>query len=271
MVSTKPCPPSEAHVFWHGLSCIMTYFAYLDEFGHVGPYISSNHAKHNESPVFGLAGFVLPSSKVRGFGTWFFQRKCELLHEEIERSRTIPARWEKKGTRLYTAKNVRSYRPLRVFANRLFNRIQRTGGFIFYVGTTKPNRDLSSNQLYRGVFVEAIKRIDQFCDTDPHGPHDFALILDEHEQRSNLVTVASIKMYARTAERRRHLVEPPFHLESHRYQTLQAADWISAIVGRLGALWTRPDEYPENKVFETYFQERLNLVSLRSSIRQLPG
>lgn len=37
----------------------MTYIAYLDEFG--------------------LAGFVLPIEEVRGFGTWFFQRKCELL------------------------------------------------------------------------------------------------------------------------------------------------------------------------------------------------
>ena len=57
----------------------MTYFAYLDEFGHIGPYVSREDSRYNESPVFGLAGFVLPSEQVRGFGTWFFQRKCELL------------------------------------------------------------------------------------------------------------------------------------------------------------------------------------------------
>ena len=27
-------------------------------------------------------------------------------------------------------------------------------------------------------------------------------------------------------EPRRALIEPPFHLESHRYQTVQAADWF---------------------------------------------
>ena len=67
----------------HGLSrfleAFVTYFAYLDEFGHIGPYVSGEDSRYNESPVFGLAGFVLPSEQVRGFGTWFFQRKCELL------------------------------------------------------------------------------------------------------------------------------------------------------------------------------------------------
>ena len=63
----------------------MTYFAYLDEFGHVGPYVARNDPNYRESPVFGLAGFVLPTDQVRGFGNWFYQRKCELLGFEIER------------------------------------------------------------------------------------------------------------------------------------------------------------------------------------------
>ena len=46
----------------------MTYFAYLDEFGHVGPYVSRADPHHNDSPVFGLAGYVLPAVQVRGFG-----------------------------------------------------------------------------------------------------------------------------------------------------------------------------------------------------------
>ena len=56
--------------------------------------------------MFGLAGFVLPAEAVRGFGTWFFQRKCELLAFEIERSREHPALWEKKGASLYTVRGV---------------------------------------------------------------------------------------------------------------------------------------------------------------------
>ncbi|WP_428099813.1 hypothetical protein [Candidatus Rariloculus sp.] len=97
----------------------MTYFAYLDEFGHIGPYVSRADPRYNESPVFGLAGFVLPSKEVRGFGTWFFQRKCDLLAFEIDRSGEHPAVWEKKGASLYTVTNVSRYGELRKFTNRL--------------------------------------------------------------------------------------------------------------------------------------------------------
>lgn len=50
----------------------MTYFAYLDEFGHAGPHVARTDPKFRESPVFGNAGFVLPAEEVRGFGTWFY-------------------------------------------------------------------------------------------------------------------------------------------------------------------------------------------------------
>ncbi len=57
----------------------MIHIAYLDEFGHVVPYVSRGDPRHNDSPVFGFAGFLVPAEEVRAFGTWFFQRKCELL------------------------------------------------------------------------------------------------------------------------------------------------------------------------------------------------
>jgi len=115
----------------------LPYIAYLDEFGHIGPYISRCDPKHNDSPVFGLAGMVLPVSEVRAFGTWFYQRKCELLDWEIKRAGEHPAVWEKKGAALYTVQNVRKYTELRSFTNRFFNKINKTGGFIFYVGMNK--------------------------------------------------------------------------------------------------------------------------------------
>ena len=37
----------------------VTYFAYLDEFGHIGPYVSRTDPRYKDSPVFGLARFVL--------------------------------------------------------------------------------------------------------------------------------------------------------------------------------------------------------------------
>jgi len=73
-------------------------------------------------------------------------------------------------------------------------------------------------------------------------------------------------MYGRETQRK-YMIEPPFQAESHRYQTLQAADWIAGLVGRLGAFWADPDAYPENALFRRYFEQRLNRVSHRSGIR----
>ena len=246
----------------------VTYFAYLDEFGHIGPYVSRADTRHNGSPVFGLAGFVLPAEEVRGFGTWFFQRKCEILEFEIKRSGEHPAVWEKKGASLYTVTNVTKYPELRRFTNRLFNKIENLGGFVFYVGVRKTAAPGTHrpNRLYARVFLEAIKRIDEFCEKDCTPPENFVLILDEHAQRSALITEAARSMYGKK-EGRRHLIEPPFHLESHRYQTVQAADWIAGLVGRLGAIWAAPAAYPENEAFRRYFEYRVNRVSRRSGIR----
>ena len=246
----------------------MTYFAYLDEFGHIGPYVSRADPRYKDSPVFGLAGFVMPAAEVRGFGTWFFQRKCQMLDFEIKRSGEHPAVWEKKGASLFTVTNVTRYRELRKFTTRLFNKIERLGGFLFYVGLRKTAAPAvhDPNRLYARVFLEAIKRINEYCEENRDPRDNFIVILDEHDQRSALITAAGRSMYGRN-QPRRQLIEPPFHVESHRYQTLQAADWIAGLVGRLGAIWADPEAYPENEVFRRYFEHRVNRASRRSGIR----
>lgn len=246
----------------------MTYIAYLDEFGHIGPYISRDDPKYNDSPVFGLAGFVIPASTVREFGTWFFQRKCELLDFEIKRSGKHPALWEKKGASLFTVANVEKYPELRRFTNKLFKKIESLDGFIFYVGTKKSPKPESHdpNRLYAKMLIEAIKRIDTFCTEDCKPVGHFLMALDEHDQRSALITAAAQSMYAQN-HRRRTLIEPPFHLESHRYQTVQAADWIAGLIGRFGAYWKDPKSFPEYAIFRHYFEQRLNGIARRSGIR----
>lgn len=246
----------------------MTYVAYLDEFGHIGPYVARDDPKHNDSPVFGLAGLVLPINEVRTFGTWFYQRKCELLDFEIRRAGNHPATWEKKGSALYTVRNVEKYRELRSFTNRFLNKIGNIGGFTFYVGVrkTKTPDQHRPNILYCAILREAIKRLDQFCLEDCAPSENFLMVMDEHDQRSALVTEAARSMYS-TPEPRRALIEPPFQVESHRYQTLQAADWIAGLVGRLGAIWEDPVAFPENVIIRRYFENRLNDKSRRSGIR----
>ena len=92
-------------------------------------------------------------------------------------------------------------------------------------------------------------------------------MLAEHNQRLALVAQAAQSMYGRN-ERRRHLIEPPFHVESHRDQTLQAADWIAGLVGRQGAVYAEPAVWPENELFRRYFELRIIRVSRRSGIRR---
>ena len=62
-------------------------------------------------------------------------------------------------------------------------------------------------------------------------------------------------------------MEPPFQLEIHRYQTLQATDWIAGLVGRLGAIWKEPEAWQENVVFRRRFERRLTGSQVRSRVR----
>lgn len=248
----------------------MTYLVYLDEFGHIGPYISRSHNKHNDSPVFGLAGIILPIDQVRNFGTWFFQRKQQLLSWEIAHSGEHPATWEKKGASLYTLTNILKYPNLRSFTNRFLSKIQKVNGFVFYVGIEKtPSIETHKpNTLYRAVLRESIKRVDQLCDGIDLRPQRFILVLDEHQEREALVTAASQAMYD-SGEPRRCLIEPPFQVESHRYQALQAADWVAGLVGRIAAAQVAPQEYQDWLPFRRYFESRLNQTTIRSGVRTI--
>lgn len=246
------------------------YFAYLDEFGHDGPFVSREHPRYGASPVFGLAGFVMPADNVRHFGSWVFQNKCRLFQWEIDRAQKLAWEWEKKGSRFYTIKNIKQYyHPyhLRNFTIRFLKTIKHLDGFVFYFGRkkTKPPGVHDSTALYKSVLRESIKRINEFCEEDCTSPENFILLMDEHNKRSKLLTLAAQSMYGLPDQRRR-LIEQPFQLESERYQNLQAADWIAGLIGRLGALWKNPSEYPENELFRRYFAYQLNHVAHRSGI-----
>ncbi len=76
------------------------YIAYLDEFGHVGQYVSRNHPRYKTSPVFGLGGLLLPAHQVREFAIYFYRMKCQLLAWDLrnQNPQNLPAyQWEKKG------------------------------------------------------------------------------------------------------------------------------------------------------------------------------
>lgn len=245
----------------------MHYIAYLDEFGHIGPFVSRSDSSHKTSPVFGLGGFVLPSDKVRAFSTWFYQLKCNLLQFEINQAGVPAYQWEKKGAALYTTENVTKYPELRRATFRLMNRIERDGGIIFYVGLQKTHTPETHEpkKLYRAVLRESIKRIDQFCSArDAH----FQIILDEQNEvdfRAQIVAEASVQMFA---ESRLTMIEPPIQAESHLFQTLQCADWLCGLIGRVGCYQALQNEYSELAWTSKYFIHRLKRVSPSSGIRR---
>jgi hypothetical protein len=204
------------------------YIAYLDEFGHIGPYTGRHRAKHNESPVFGLGGIVLPAVEVRQFATWFYQLKTKLLALEIEGSGEAAYSWEKKGSQLYTTKNVRKYRQLRIATNRILNHLEKIGGACVYVGLEKYStpEEHNSKNVYLAVLRETIKRVDQLAERNGK---QWLLIIDEQEKskfRKQIVSTASIAMFG--PDRRTRLIEPPIQAESHLFQTLQCATGFAA-------------------------------------------
>ncbi|MEZ5715225.1 MAG: DUF3800 domain-containing protein [Paracoccaceae bacterium] len=171
----------------------------------------------------------------------------------IDRSGSHPAIWEKRRARACTRfRTSPKYPELRSSRFKLFNKeIQKSGGFMFYVGGSKSEpQALIPISSYGYVLRETIKRIDQHCTEDCQPAEKFLMALDEHDQRSSLITHASVSMYGSTP--RRSLIEPPFQLESHRYQTMQAADWIArAWLGLAQSGST--SRVSENAVFQNLF------------------
>lgn len=247
----------------------MLYIAYLDEFGHIGPYISHDDRSHKTHPAFGLAGIVLPANAVREFSTFFFQIKNNMLKFEIDKSGLHPAKWEKKGASLYTTKNVQKYRQVRSNTNRILSKINSLGGYVIYVGTEK-RRELESHDsksLYHCSLREMIKRINDECSAKGD---QFIMILDQqedHKMRPEIVEQAALSMYS---DGRKCLIEPPIQVESHLYQTIQCADWICGIVGRLSQYECDPVGFSNFDWAEKYFGDRIRRAQKRSGIRRLP-
>ena len=248
-----------------------TFLVYLDEFGHIGPFVSRTDPRYNTSPVFGFGGIIIPAEQVRFFSSWFFKLKCSLLSFEINRASTPAHSWEKKGAALYTTTNVLKYPELRRAAFRLFNQIERCGGHVFYVGVEKFSdvTKHSPNALTFAVLREAIRRLHSHCVKDTNENAGYLMFLDRREEetyRDSLIKVTQQEMYGENPLWT--LLEAPTQVESHRYQLMQAADWICALIGRIEAYHTRQQEYPEYDWTDKYFTSRLKRVAIRSGVRK---
>lgn len=258
----------------------MLYFAYIDEFGHIGPYISREHPNYKTSPIFGLGGVLLPASDVRAFGEFFLAHKEWLLGDEMKAHGIQDAlTWEKKGSALYTTNNYQRYRrQLTRGTNRLLNRLRDRGGRTVYVGSTKQiaasTQDLNkpairqiTKQLYRDTLEALLRELDQFGAAENA---EVLVVMDEHQERDIVLDQAARMMYS-DPERLRHLLEPPYQVESHRYQTVQCADWICGLVGRYGAFRAAPHEFGEFRWAEEAFAPRVDSLAICARVALPPA
>jgi hypothetical protein len=210
---------------------------------------------------------VLPHHEVRSFATWFYQFKNNLLASDLRASGQHPAAWEKKGTELFTTNNTSLYPNLSSAANRLINRIYKCNGRIFYYGRRKyqsPEKS-KANGLYATVISAAVRNLDRFAELQNKF---FMMILDEHTDRLMLLESAAKTMFGNNRARR--LIEPPFQVESHLYQTIQAADWIATLVGRVLAFRTEPIQYADWNWAEQKFGTKIDAYSTHSQLWRPP-
>jgi hypothetical protein len=188
--------------------------------------------------------------------------KQSLLGPEMKgRGAADAVTWEKKGAALYTARNYESYRkPLTRATFRLLNRITEFGGHTVYVGACKNAlpADHDSKALYRGLFELLLRRLDAFGASEGA---QVLVIMDEHQDRDALLDQAARMMY-HDAERLQHLLEPPYEVESHRYLTVQCADWICGLIGRFGAYRAAPDDFAEFEWAEARFAPRVDKLAI---------
>ena len=63
------------------------------------------------------------------------------------------------------------------------------------------------------------------------------------------------------------MVEPPIQAESHLFQTLQCADWLCGLIGRIGCYRAAPEEFPDFDWTLKYSGDRLIRTAPISGIR----
>ncbi len=242
------------------------HIAYLDEFGHIGPYLARDDPRHKTHPVFGLGGFVLPADRVREFGSFFQNLKIRLLAWELAQSGEHPSRWEKKGAALLTTQNIQKYPEVRKAMNRIFNRLEELDGKVFFYGQVKPVGTAEATgetprRRYDHTMIQSIIRTGHAL---PRGSH-MMMILDEVDDKSRLDALGSAAGFMFSARKGgERLIEPPMQVESHLYPAVQAADWICALLGRLSA-YRLSEEWDDFAWADRYFGDRIAKIATRNS------
>ncbi|MGX1932028.1 DUF3800 domain-containing protein [Microbacterium resistens] len=211
--------------------------AYIDEFGHEGPFIDSQHRKYNQHPAFGYAGIVLPAESARDFGACFKRKRNQLFKTLVEASPT-PSQFEKKGNEYFSTGSIESFPSYtRVFRS-LISDLTRLGGNLFYYGREKPIGPVSvtgrsSRDTVEHALRETLNRLGRHA--DQHQSH-IMIIADAITDKTRKEIAATMygHIYQRSSEyaEMKRIVEVPLHIESKLNSNVQFADWVCALVAR---------------------------------------
>lgn len=243
-------------------------FVYLDEFGHIGPYVARKSRKHNESPVFGLGGIILPEQSVRSFATFFLKQKEGTFAYDLSQNGKMAAKWEKKGTSFIRPKPMREYNECRRLLHRVLKKVGSMGGNLFYYGREKRvgiHDNLNPIGLYTTCFSHALQNLDRYCSARGES---FVVVVDQHSARKELLECAVKTMYGRKPCR--YLASPPFEVESYLNQNIQAADWVATLIGRLSAFEIMPEDYADYKHINELFSDRVASLTTASKLERRP-
>lgn len=206
----------------------------------------------------------MPHQNVRKFATFFLQLKAQMLQADIKNLSVHPATWEKKGSELITTKNITKYKHVREGIFRFLNELYRCRANIVFYGREKYQapQDSKSSGLYTTVLGHTIRSVDELC---CQRNAMFMMILDQHSDRMKLIEASAKTMFG-SNNPARCLIEPPFEVESHMYQTIQAADWIATLVGRIHAYALEPTQYADWEWAERLYGSRVRSLASHSAI-----
>lgn len=211
--------------------------AYIDEFGHDGPFIAPEHRKYHQHPAFGYAGFVIPAVHVRAFGA-YFKRQRNVLFKDLIASSSAPDQFEKKGNEYFSTGSIQRYpQHIRVFRN-ILRELYRQGGQIFFYGREKltgtvAQTGCSSRETVEHALRETINRLSRHADVNDD---EILIIADSINDKTRREIAAQMygHIYRRSGEHAemRRAVEVPLHIESKLNTNIQFADWVCALVAR---------------------------------------
>ncbi|MFT4186685.1 MAG: DUF3800 domain-containing protein [Micrococcaceae bacterium] len=245
------------------------YIGYFDEFGHNGAYVGRYDSSYKTHPVFGLGGFIIPADKVRALTGVFRKIKESGLKEEIAVKVLAKGKkvehWEKKGSALLTTTNINKYRETRRIINRVISLLDRLGAQVVFYGQEKPRggpTEISDTNADR--YDHAMKQLIKRIHWDLPEDENFLMVLDKQGDRERLEIFAGSASFMFSHQDAVRLLEPPMEVESHLYYTVQCADWICGLLGRIAAYKFDPD-FSEFDWAPKYFGKRLAKVTSDSS------